>query len=109
MRSRTLTPEFVYLLARKEDFRGLAIKSMVGASGRQRVQESSISKYPLAHPDSRALQRFRGVVSPMFRMVQNLVDQNANLRATRDLLLPKLVSGEIDVSDMDINTDWLAS
>jgi type I restriction enzyme, S subunit len=109
MRSRTVTPEFVYLLARTEDFRGLAVKSMVGASGRQRVQESSISKYRFAHPDSPTLQRFRDVVSPMFRMVQNLVDQNSNLRATRDLLLPKLVSGEIDVSELDIDTGWLAS
>ncbi len=30
--------------------------------------------------------------------------QNANLRATRDLLLPRLISGEIDVSDLDIET-----
>lgn len=109
MRSRTLTPEYVYLFARTDDFRAVAVKSMVGASGRQRVQESSISKYLFAHPDSTTLQRFHDVVSPMFRLVQNLVDQNANLRATRDLLLPKLVSGEIDVSDLDIDTEWLAS
>jgi type I restriction enzyme S subunit len=109
MRSRTLTPEYVYLFARTDDFRAVAVKSMVGASGRQRVQESSISKYLFAHPDSTTLQRFQDVVSPMFRLVQNLVDQNANLRATRDLLLPKLVSGEIDVSDLDIDTEWLAS
>jgi type I restriction enzyme S subunit len=38
-RSRTLCPEFVYLLARTDAFRGNAIKSMSGASGRQRVQE----------------------------------------------------------------------
>jgi type I restriction enzyme S subunit len=109
MRSRTLTPEFVYMLARTDDFRGVAVKSMVGASGRQRVQESSISKYLFAHPDSTTLQRFHDVVSPKFRLVQNLVDQNANLRATRDLLLPKLVSGAIDVSDLDIDTEWLVS
>jgi type I restriction enzyme S subunit len=109
MRSRTLTPEFVYLLARTEDFRGVAIKSMVGASGRQRVQESSISRYVFAHPDGSTLQSFSEMTAPMFRLVQNLVDQNANLRATRDLLLPKLVSGKIDVSDLDIDTEWLAS
>ena len=48
-------------------------------------------------------------VRPIHELVENLVLQNANLRATRDLLLPKLVSGEIDVSDLDIDTEWLAS
>ena len=35
--------------------------------------------------------------------------ESTNLRSTRDLLLPKLVSGEIDVSELDIETEWLAS
>jgi len=109
MRSQTLTPEFVYLLARTDDLRGVAIKSMVGASGRQRVQENSIARYLFPHPDRSTLQLFDEMTAPMFRMVQSLVDQNANLRTTRDLLLPRLVSGEIDVSDLDIDTQWLAS
>ena len=32
-----------------------------------------------------------------------LSEKNANLRQTRDLLLPKLISGEIDVSELDID------
>jgi len=34
-----------------------------------------------------------------------LIEKNNNLRQTRDLLLPKLISGELDVSDLDIATD----
>jgi type I restriction enzyme S subunit len=45
----------------------------------------------------------------MVDLAANLVRQNGNLRATRDLLLPKLVSGAIDVSDLDIDTSWLAA
>ena len=52
---------------------------------------------------------FGELVAPVYRLAANLVSQNANVRSTRDLLLPKLVSGEIDVSDLDIETEWLAS
>jgi type I restriction enzyme S subunit len=43
-------------------------------------------------------QRFVVVVAPMVDEIELLEQKNTNLRAQRDLLLPKLVSGEIDVS-----------
>jgi type I restriction enzyme S subunit len=55
------------------------------------------------------LDAFGEVVSPMLRLREKLRVQNENLRSTRDLLLPRLVSGEIDVSSLDIDTEWLAS
>lgn len=98
LRSRTLTPEFVYLLARSDAFRGNAIKSMSGASGRQRVREACFDTFLLANPDQETLTKFAAVTRPMFRLIQSLALKNANLRTTRDLLLPKLISGELDVS-----------
>lgn len=100
LRSRTLTPEFVYLLARSELFRENAIKSMSGASGRQRVREACFDSFLLAQPTRDTLSKFESVVRPMFKLVQALALKNANLRTTRDLLLPKLISGELDVSAM---------
>ncbi len=41
----------------------------------------------------------------MMTLCRRLVDKNANLRAQRDLLLPKLVSGEIDVLDIPMPDD----
>lgn len=41
-------------------------------------------------------------VRPIYDFIEVLGHQNANLRATRELLLPKLISGEIDVSKLDI-------
>jgi type I restriction enzyme S subunit len=38
-------------------------------------------------------------------MLNNLLDRNAVLRQTRDFLLPKLISGELDVSELDIRVD----
>jgi type I restriction enzyme S subunit len=97
LRSKTLCPEYVYLLARTEPFRQNAIKSMTGASGRQRVQLDCFDDFRIAQPDKETLAQFERTVRPMFEMVQTLVERNATLRRTRDLLLPRLVSGEVAV------------
>jgi type I restriction enzyme, S subunit len=98
LRSKTLTPEFVYLLARTDEFRGTAIKSMSGASGRQRVQERCFDNVSVVHPPAEILARFTEVVAPMFRLVHQLHLRSLNLRATRDLLLPRLVSGQLSLT-----------
>ena len=56
--------------------------------------------YLLANPDSETLARFEALVRPMFKLIHALSLKNTNLRTTRDLLLPKLISGELDVSDL---------
>jgi type I restriction enzyme S subunit len=98
LRSRTLTPEFVYCLARSDEFRGVAIKSMSGASGRQRVQERCFDDFKIVQPTQLLLERFAAVVAPSFRLIYSLHQQIQNLRKTRDLLLPRLLSGQINVN-----------
>ena len=105
LRSRTLNPHFVYLLAQTRDFRENAIKSMTGATGRQRVLNECFNDYFLPNPNPEILRQFEITIAPLFRKVQNLSEKNTNLRQTRNLLLPKLISGEIDVSEFDIDTD----
>lgn len=48
------------------------------------------------------MQRFHGFAEPLYVEREVLLRRNHVLRRTRDLLLPKLVSGEVDVSDLDI-------
>lgn len=98
LRSKTLCPEFVYLMARTDAFRDHAIKSMSGATGRQRVQTTCFDTFFIAQPDLTVLTKFHVLVSPIFRYIYMLARKNSNLRRTRDMLLPKLISGEIDVS-----------
>jgi len=102
MRSRRVCPEYVYLLARLPEFREHAKNSMSGATGRQRVRSECFNDYFVALPDGETLSRFEAAVKPMFEAVFNLARRNANLRRTRDLLLPRLVSGELDVSALDV-------
>ncbi|WP_019506791.1 restriction endonuclease subunit S [Pleurocapsa sp. PCC 7319] len=109
LRSKTLCSEYVYLLARSDDFRENAIKSMTGSSGRQRVQVGCFETFLIAHPDSNTIQKFSEIVSPLFRQIYVLSEKNINLHKTRDLLLPKLISGQIDVENLNIDTGELAA
>jgi len=97
LRSRTLTPEYVYCLARTYAFRHNAIKSMIGASGRQRVQESCFEKFLVYVPPKTLLDAFTDFTRPAFRQIQTLHMQNQKLQQARDLLLPRLMNGEIAV------------
>jgi type I restriction enzyme S subunit len=104
MRAKLLPPYYVYLLARDERFRANAIKSMIGASGRQRVQMSCFDTFFIALPDSSTLQRFTEIISPIFDLIWVLSRQCHTLRRTRDVMLPRLISGELDVGELDIIT-----
>ena len=60
-----------------------------------------LTKYPLPSPDAILLERFNETIRAIVETLQNLVFRNRNLRTTRDLLLPKLISGEISVEAAD--------
>lgn len=62
------------------------------------VKQSDFERAELTAPAATLLSAFDQTVHPMLRLAHALHRKNANLRAQRDLLLPKLVSGEIDVS-----------
>jgi type I restriction enzyme S subunit len=92
-----LSSEFIYLLSRSRDFRENAIKSMTGATGRQRVQNECFDSYYLAMPPTEVLNEFTAIVRPMFNSVFNLSKRTVNLKRQRDMLLPKLISGKISI------------
>lgn len=48
-------------------------------------------------PPEQLTKKFGDIVSPMFRMILKLERANINLRSTRDLILPRLLSGQIDL------------
>jgi len=57
---------------------------------------------PFLRPSARVLQLFTDHARPLLALARRLGSVNANLRAQRDLLLPKLISGEIDVSNLPL-------
>jgi type I restriction enzyme S subunit len=53
-------------------------------------------------PDESLLERFHAHCEPLLLLKENLLRENANLRRTRDLLLPKLISGALSVENMEV-------
>jgi len=59
---------------------------------------------PFVRPTDPTLAQFDALVAPFFANIRNLSLRNDNLQETRDLLLPRLISGELDVSELPIDT-----
>ena len=97
MRSKTLTPHYVYCIARSQYFRQTAILSMNGADGRQRVDEDKLKAMKILQPEADVLRRFEDFMSPLFDSVYHMVQKNRLLVRQRDLLLPRLMSGKLEV------------
>lgn len=65
------------------------------------VTKADMYGIPFLLPDKPLLKKFKPLMTPIFAQLKNLTAKNIFLRRTRDLLLPKLISGELDVSQFD--------
>lgn len=63
---------------------------------------SDIAGFPIGIPDSKDLKKFDEIVIPMFDEISANEAESIRLAALRDTLLPKLMSGELDVSELDL-------
>jgi type I restriction enzyme S subunit len=97
LRGKIVSPFFVYCLARTHRFRENAIKSMTGSSGRQRVQTSSFDEFQVCVPPQVLLDQFDEFARDCFSQIATLQRMNHQLLSARDLLLPRLMNGEIAV------------
>ena len=61
------------------------------------LDRKAVHRLPVVVPNRELIQQFDDVVEPMFAMIQTLTVQTQKLRTARDLLLPRLMSGEIAV------------
>ena len=78
------------------------IKSIVTGAVQQKVSQQNLKKVPAIIPSKDTLRAFDELIQPVFSQIRNLRDENARLADLRDTLLPKLMSGDIDVSNIDI-------
>lgn len=98
------TPEsrrnlFLYLHFFSADWREVITRNTLSGATVDRIPLSKLPQFPITLPPDDLIHRFDDIVRPMFEQVEVLRRKNTNLRAQRDLLLPKLISGEIDVSE----------
>ena len=78
------------------------IEGMASGSTFKEISGSTMKNVPAVIPDTKTLSRFNDFCSPIFAQQQILEKQNQDLALLRDALLPKLMSGEIDVSAIQL-------
>jgi type I restriction enzyme S subunit len=69
------------------------------------LNRNNVHGLPVVLPSSEVLEKFDDMVLPMFELKKSLRERNTTLRRTRDLLLPRLISGEVAVADLEIIMD----
>lgn len=84
---------YQFLLQSKTDI----INRSVG-SAQQYISQSSLLNYKLVIPPTELVQEYHRIVFPLFQKIQDNIEENESLRELIDSLLPKLMSGEIDVN-----------
>lgn len=88
---------YILYLAINKELRALAILSMSGSSGRQRVPNDFFDDFVVAVPPDELSRKFDSLVAPMFEKITNNTNESRSLKAIRDNLLPRLMSGKIRV------------
>lgn len=73
-----------------------------GSTGQTELPRDRIKAMELLVPDNETLDHFNSVIAPMTAAIVSNQEENQKLAAFRDTLLPKLMSGEIDVSDIQL-------
>lgn len=108
LRSATVNPWWVYCMAREDNFREHAIRSMAGSDGRQRVNPKCFDQLTVLQPSQSVLDQFEQAVKDSFAQIETLCKLNEQLARARDLLLPKLMSGQLDVSGIHLPEEVMA-
>jgi type I restriction enzyme S subunit len=91
----------VQLLSRQGDFE----RAGVGSTGQTELSRAAISETPVIIPPKNLRDEFGRLVGPLREQIEVLSAQIVTLAAARDLLLPKLIAGEIDLEQAGRDAD----
>lgn len=89
--------ESLYLL-----FKKTPVKSIVTGAVQPKISQANLKSIEVVIPPENLIKSFNVQVEAMFKLIRNNENENKHLSALRNNLLPKLMSGEINVSDLDI-------
>ena len=78
------------------------IQGIKGGSAQPKFNKTDFKNLPIFLPPDDLLEQFHQIVKPMFELIDENNTENQALTRTRDTILPRLMSGELDVSDIDI-------
>ena len=82
-------------------FKRTPVKSIVTGAVQPKISQANLRSIQVVVPPQPELDAFNELIRPLFDQIRQNQDQNNALASLRDALLPKLTSGEINVSDID--------
>ena len=95
--------EYLYCYLKKFNYQTMGSTSSIATA----VNSKIIKAMLFVIPTDDEINKFHTIVKPIFNQIKLNQIENSNLIQLRDTILPKLMSGEIDVSEVDISTDKL--
>ena len=98
---RQFAPEVLYFLVRNAEFIDFAVKNMNGSSGRQRVSADTIGTFELPDITLEELHMLETIAREALTKIKYNSLENMRLAEMRDTLLPKLMSGELKINEID--------
>ena len=81
-------------------FKRTPVKSIVTGAVQPKISQANLRSIQVVVPPQHELDAFNELIRPLFEQIRQNQDQSKALTSLRDALLPKLMSGEIDVSDI---------
>ena len=90
---------FIYYLLK---FLLPTIEGMASGSTFKEISGAGMKSVPVVIPNNETIEKFNAFCTPIFQQQEVLETENSRLADIRDALLPKLMSGELDVSDIDL-------
>ena len=78
------------------------IQRIKGGSAQPKFNKTDFKNLPIFLPPDDLLEQFHQIVKPMFKLIDENKAENQALTITRDALLPRLMSGELDVSNLNL-------
>lgn len=95
--------DFVFSIIDSATFSDWMCAHTTGSTNsRQRTTPSATLEFQVALPDEKTITDFCAIVTPMYDTISANICENQKLAQLRDSILPRLMSGELDVSDLDI-------
>ena len=80
----------------------VAISSYITGTAQPKINQDNLNRILTLSPPQSLLDRFNKIIEPIFDGIVALDCKNTNLRQTRDLLLPKLISGRLTCPNLTL-------
>lgn len=93
---------FSYFFASESNFKDFAVSNMNGSSGRQRVKAETLADYKFIVPLIDIIERYTEITEKGMNFITDLKRQILFLQELKDTLLPKLLSGEIEIPNESV-------